>query len=97
MIRSETPEVSTTNRDRNTTGSNRTTNTIRTKHNIIERTTGASTPESTAMRRTTTTLLGKDRGSPSTSNGSEDQTHTTIERSISRGRRSGDTLRTLHG
>jgi hypothetical protein len=71
----------------NIVGSKKTTNTMRTDHNITKRTTRANT----------TTLLGKYRGSPPTSNNYEDQTFTTTVRSISKGRIIGDTLRTLHG
>jgi hypothetical protein len=46
---------------------------------------------------TTTNFSGKERGSPSTYYEFEDQTCTKIVRSITRGRRSGDTLRELHG
>jgi hypothetical protein len=81
----------------NIVGSKKTTNTMRTDHNITKRTTRANTVKSVEVCRATTTLLGKYRGSPPTSNNYEDQTFTTTVRSISKGRIIGDTLRTLHG
>jgi len=66
-------------------------------HNITKIIVGASTLDSASMYRVTTTFLGKERGTPSTSNSYEDQDSTTIAWSITSRRRSGDSVRTLHG